>query len=131
MIFDLAKLNYVAVLVGALLYMAFGALYFSPVLFGNTWTKLNNLTRLQPTSYVGSTVAAFLSSFLIAVIVRATGAGTIAAGLEVGISVGLLVAFAYLKNSLFGMASPKVAAIAVGDHLIAFTLLAVLHAVWQ
>ncbi|ASS73690.1 hypothetical protein CIG75_00995 [Tumebacillus algifaecis] len=133
MTFELSELNVWAILLGGLLYMAFGALYYSPLLFGNTWVRANGLQDTymnNPMLYVGAAIVAFASSFLIAVIVQVTGADDILSALGVGLSVGLLAALGLLKNTLFGMTTRKVFAIAIGDHLIAFTLLSILHVMW-
>ena len=40
-------INYWSVLLGGVLSMAFGALWYSPVLFGNLWAKLSGLASHQ------------------------------------------------------------------------------------
>lgn len=133
MTIDFAEMNVLAVVVGGILYMMFGALYYSPVLFGNTWVKANKLSDDHMKNgiiYVGAAVVAFLSSFLIAVLTQATGADDLVSGLVIGGTVGLLIALVYWKNTLFGLTNKKVMLIAVGDHLISFLLLGILHALW-
>jgi hypothetical protein len=132
---ELMNLNYWAVLAGGLMYMAFGALYFSPIMFGKTWSRLNDrqsgAQAGNPFNYVGSALAAFLSSLLIAVLIRLAGAEDVWSGLSLGLLIGMVVALAYLKNALFGLATNKAVAVAVGDHLISLTLLSLLHALWH
>lgn len=131
---DFSGLNVLAVLVGGLLYMAFGALWFSPVLFGNTWVRLNQLSdehMKNPLLYAGSAVVAFASSFVIALIIAATGADDLLSGVMIGLLIGLLAALMYFKNTLFGMMPKQAFFIAVGDHVIACTMLSVLHALWK
>lgn len=74
---------------------------------------------------------AFISSFLIALIVQVTGADSLLSGLMIGMLIGILAALAYLKNTLFGMTSIKIFAISITDHIISFTLLSILHAMWR
>lgn len=134
MTIDFSGVNFLAVLVGGFLYMAFGALWFSPVLFGNTWVKLNQLSdshMKNPLLYVGSAVVAFASSFVISLIIATTGADDLLSGVAIGLLIGLLAALVYFKNTLFGMMKRQAFAIAVGDHVIAFTMLSVLHALWK
>ncbi|MDF2962156.1 MAG: hypothetical protein K0S39_3891 [Paenibacillus sp.] len=132
---DPTELNYLAVLVGGLVYMAFGALYYSPVLFGNTWVQLNKANldkrKSQTPMFVSSPVVAFLSSVLMAVIVQAVHADDLGSGLLLGIMMALLLALAYFKNAAFGLMSGKAYAIAIGDHAIAFVILGVLHSLWR
>ncbi|MBD0379901.1 DUF1761 domain-containing protein [Paenibacillus sedimenti] len=130
----LTEINYWAVLVGAIFYMIFGALYFSPMLFGGSWTRLNNVKEghmSNPLIYVASTGVAFLSSFLMAILIQGTGASGLLAGLVVGLVVALIVTLVYLKNAAFGLMSRKVFAIAFGDHILSFIVLGILHAVWK
>ncbi|SFB02881.1 MULTISPECIES: DUF1761 domain-containing protein [unclassified Bacillus (in: firmicutes)] len=133
--FQLNELNYLAVLVGGIIYMGFGAIYFSPILFGNKWVELNKVEFNEGTnntlSYVGSALVAMLSSLLMAVVVHLTGADGVLSGLTVGLLIGLFVSLAYLKNTLFGLTNKKVFFIAIGDHLIIFTVLGILHGLWQ
>ena len=132
---DLTTLNYLAVLAGGLAYMAFGALYYSPVLFGKTWTQMHKATldkrKSQTPMYVASPVVAFLSSFIMAVIVQAVQANSLGAGVLLGLLLGFLLALAYLKNAAFGLMSRKAYAIAIGDHIVAFVLLGVIHSLWK
>lgn len=133
MTIDVMELNFLAVLVGGILYMVFGALYYSPVLFGNVWVKANKLSDQHMKNgliYVGAAFVAFVSSFLIAVLVQATGADDLVSGMVLGGVIGLLVTLVYWKNTLFGLMNKKVFAIAVGDHLISFMMLSILHALW-
>ncbi|WP_349408950.1 DUF1761 domain-containing protein [Pseudalkalibacillus sp. SCS-8] len=127
------ELNILAIIVGGFLYMAFGAFYYSPILFGNTWGQLNNIGEegMRPINFVWSGVVAFASSFVMALIVGLTGADDVGSGLLIGALVGILLFLGLFKNTVFGMTSKKVFAIAVGDHVIIFCLLGILHAVWR
>ncbi|KEQ25175.1 DUF1761 domain-containing protein [Paenibacillus tyrfis] len=130
----LAEINYWAVLAGAIFYMAFGALYYSPVLFGNHWIRLNRIQdghMRNPLIYVASTIVAFLSSFFMAFLVHATGASGLVSGLILGLVVAVIIALVYLKNAAFGLMPMKVYAIAVGEHLLSFVVLGILNSVWQ
>ncbi|MBD2870297.1 DUF1761 domain-containing protein [Paenibacillus arenilitoris] len=134
MAISFADLNYWAVLAGAVFYMAFGALYFSPILFGGSWTRLNNIKdghMSNPLIYVASTATAFLSSLLIAVLVQATSSDDPATGLATGLIVALAIALVYLKNAAFGLMPKKVYAIAVCEHAISFAALGLLHGLWH
>lgn len=45
--------------------------------------------------------------------------------------IGLIISMVYLKNSLFGLMSKKSFLIAIGDHLIIFTLLGAIHGLFM
>ncbi|MFC7371908.1 DUF1761 domain-containing protein [Fictibacillus iocasae] len=131
---DFQELNVFAVIAGGILYMLFGALYYSPVVFGKTWTVLNGARMSEYSDalkYGMSAVTAFATSFLVAVIMAASGADTVTEGLTIGVMLSVLLSLAYLKNMLFGLMPKKAYSIAVGDHVVMFILLSVLHAVWK
>ncbi|MGD6793948.1 DUF1761 domain-containing protein [Metabacillus indicus] len=123
--------NIIAVLAGGLLYMAFGAFYYSPLLFGKAWTSMHPGGVKDSVKYTGSAVIALLTSFLIFTLIQLTGADGAGPGLLTGLIVGAVLALAYLKNTLFGLMNWKSYVIAVLDHVIACSLLGVLHGLWN
>lgn len=120
MLMDISALNYWAILAGGILYMIYGGIYYT-MLVGK---KNSNSGSLK---YVVSVMVAFISSIFIGVLVQATGSTSWLSGVAVGSIVGFLISIVYLKNTLFGLVSAKNCAIAIGDHLIIFTLLGALH----
>ncbi|MBS4196224.1 DUF1761 domain-containing protein [Lederbergia citri] len=121
MLIDWNGLNYIAIIIGGFLYMIYGAVYYS-ILLSN---KKGNQDS-GPVKYVVSVIIAFISSFFMATIVQASGSG-IVEGLTIGFMVGLIISLVYLKNTLFGLINKKSFIIAIGDHLVIFTLLGGLH----
>jgi hypothetical protein len=129
MLIDWSNVNYVAVIVGGLLYMIYGGIYYSLLLSDK---KANNKDMVEnqskgPLKYIVSVIIAFISSFLVAILVQANGSEDWLGGAGVGFIIGILISIVYLKNSLFGLMSKKAFLLAIGDHLIIFTLLGVLH----
>lgn len=120
MIADLSALNYLAVLAGGILYMIYGGIYYTVMVGKENQSK-------GASKYVVSVVVAFISSTLIAILVQATSSDSLIDGAVVGGIVGLLISIVYLKNTLFGLVNTKNCLIAIGDHLIIFTLLGMLH----
>ncbi|MGI9343225.1 MAG: DUF1761 domain-containing protein [Gammaproteobacteria bacterium] len=103
---ELSNLNVIAVVVATIAGMAIGALWYSPVLFGNAWLAALGKTEEELSSpapaMIGSVVASLVSAICIAIIVAAFGATTIASGALVGALCGIgLVAMAMLSDSLF------------------------------
>lgn len=122
MLVDWNGLNYIAIITGGIVYMVYGAIYYS-ILLSN---KKGNQDS-GPIKYVISVIVAFISSFIMALLVQGIGAEGILAGLTVGFMVGFVIALVYLKNTLFGLINKNSFIIAIGDHLIIFTLLGGLH----
>lgn len=125
------ELNYIAIIVGGLLYMIYGAIYYSILLSEKKGKNRNGDTignqNSGPLKYVVSVIIAFISSFIMSILVQAMGAEGIIEGLAVGFMVGFVIVLVYLKNTLFGLINKKSFRIAIGDHLIIFTLLGGLH----
>lgn len=119
---DWSNLNYVAIIIGGLLYMIYGTIYYS-ILLGN---KKEQQTE-GPLKYIYSVIIAFISSILMAILINATGAETLLQGTLIGFIIGVIIKMVYVKNSLFGLISKKSTLIAICDHLVIFTLLGALH----
>ncbi|WP_226672703.1 DUF1761 domain-containing protein [Rossellomorea aquimaris] len=114
-------LNLFAFLAGAVLYMIYGGIYYS-ILLGK-----KDQDGAGPVKYVVAVLVAFISSALVGVLVQGTESSGLASGALVGGIVGILVSIVYLKNALFGLMTKRMFLIAIGDHLIIFTLLGALH----
>jgi hypothetical protein len=127
MLIGLNELNIIAIIIGGLLYMVYGGIYYSVRLGGDKHPEKKQNEVEGPMKYVFSVVVAFISSFIMAVFVQATGSDRIVAGMLIGFMVGLIIALVYLKNILFGLMTKQSFMIAVGDHLVIFTLLGALH----
>lgn len=121
---DFNELNFIAIIGGTLLYMIYGTIYYS-ILLGKK--KARDDQSEGPIKYIVSIIAAFISSLFVAILVQATASEGFFEGAGVGIIIGMLISIVYLKNSLFGLMSRNSFLIAIGDHLIIFTLLGALH----
>ncbi|MCA1066255.1 DUF1761 domain-containing protein [Rossellomorea sp. AcN35-11] len=115
------EVNLPALLVGAVVYMVYGGIYYS-ILLGK-----KGQDRSGPIKYIVAVIVAFISSFLIGLLVQSTGAAGLAEGAMVGGIIGILISIVYLKNTLFGLISNRMFLIAVGDHLVIFTVLGAIH----
>lgn len=121
------ELNGIAIILGTLLYMVYGGVYYSVRLGGDKHPEKKQLEMAGSMKYVVSIIVAFISSFVVAVLVQATGAESITEGLLVGLMIGVIITLVYLKNRLFGLMTHRAFLIAIGDHLVIFILLGALH----
>ncbi len=86
-------INYVAVLVAAIINMVIGAIWYSPAVFGTTWMALvgkkpEDLQKgMLPRSYGLMFVAALVLAFVLVTVIRAAHVGTAMGGVKVGIAV--------------------------------------------
>jgi hypothetical protein len=127
MLIEWNELNIIAIIIGGLLYMVYGGIYYSVRLGGDKHLEKKHNEVEGPIKYVFAAVVAFISSFIMAVFVQATGSEGIGAGMLIGFMVGLIITLLYLKNRLFGLMTKRAFMIAIGDHLVIFTVLGALH----
>ena len=103
---DLESLSVGATITAALAGMITGALWYSPILFGNAWMNALGKTadQLGPIGPAmgGSLIACALSALTIEFVTIACGVSGLSAGLGIGAILGVgLVAMAMLSDSLF------------------------------
>ncbi|TDL31787.1 DUF1761 domain-containing protein [Jeotgalibacillus sp. S-D1] len=129
---DFGVLPVAAIIIGGLAYMAFGGIYYSALLSKKN-PKNKEISEQQsegPAKYILAVCVAFISSFFMAVVIQTTNIQGAAEGLAAGLSIGAVISLVYAKNCLFGLLSKKALGIAAGDHLIAFSLLGIIHGLW-
>lgn len=127
MLIDWNELNFIAIIIGTLLYMVYGGIYYSVRLGGDKHPEKKQNEVEGSMKYIFSIVVALISSFIMAVFVQATESDGIGEGMLIGFMIGLIITLVYLKNRLFGLMTKQSFLIAVGDHLVIFTLLGALH----
>lgn len=101
------SLNWVAVLVTAIITMVIGGLWYSPVLFGKIWMKLSGRTqkdmknmKMSPTvAYIAGFLTALITSIVLAVLVNFASARTFVDGALVGV----LVWIGFVATTQFGV----------------------------
>jgi hypothetical protein len=102
------SINFLAVLVAAVAYMALGAIWYSPILFSKAWMKAIGKSKEEITkghsaiSYVWAIVTAFVASYGIARLMLWTGRDTISDGILIGLLAGVcFVMTAFWVNDVF------------------------------
>ncbi|MBP3041752.1 DUF1761 domain-containing protein [Bacillaceae bacterium Marseille-Q3522] len=133
MIIELGSIHYLPVIIGSFVYMLYGGIYYSVVLSNKKKNKNEEILKNQSNGmfkYIYSVVIAFIISFFMAVIIQSLGSENLV-NVGIGFIVGLIITLVYLKNALFGLMSKKSFLIAIGDHLIIFTLLGVIHGLFM
>jgi hypothetical protein len=142
MTLDLSGINWLAVVVAAVLYFALGALWFAPVSpIGKAWMSASGYQ--SPTSGVSSTnlfyivpaATALVAVIATALLAKATGTDT----LTEGVILGLVVAIGYavtliLTTAAFEFSKPRQWTWGVVDasyHAIGLLIAAIILAVWR
>src|SRR5918999_6480773 len=129
-------LNWIAIIVAALVPMLLGALWFSPVLFAEPWMRAVGRTREELTGaslgYALSAVAALVTSYALARIVRWAEVDDLWNGALVGLLVWLgFVATVLATTTYFGGRPRRLWTINAGYQLVALVLVGALHGVWD
>lgn len=132
--------NYLAVLVSAIMNMAVGAFWYSPAGFGKQWAalmgwtdpaKLEAMKKGATKGYIGGFIAALVMMFVLANLVSLTGAATPTAGALVGFWSWLgFVATTQIGVILWDNKPPKLFAINTGYSLVTLVIAGVIMALW-
>jgi hypothetical protein len=92
---DLGGLNWLAVIVGAVIYFVLGAVWFAPPVFGKPWMAAIGFDEsrprpeMSPASYAGPAVFYLIASIATGVLAKATGTDTLTEGIILGLVVGI------------------------------------------
>ena len=136
----MAGVNYLTVLVAAVLNMVLGAFWYSPALFGKSWMAL---TGFKPEdaqkrmagarqAYAVSFIASFLTAYALARIIWYAQAHSVLAGAAIGLLTWLgFVATTHGTNYLFEGRPSRLYGINTGYHLVALIVMGALLAVWK
>jgi hypothetical protein len=131
-----AGVNYLAVVVAAIIYMVLGFLWYGP-LFGRQWMKLSNITPsgmsggAMAKTTLGSFIGALVMSYVLARVVDWMGATTVGTGIEAGCWMWLGFVATVTLNSIFYERRP-VALYVLNNayYLVALAIAGALFAVW-
>ena len=132
-------INYVAWIVAVVVYYAGGALWYSPVLFGNSWMQLVGLTPEKMEAEKGNAWKSYLTSFISALLIGYGMARVMAylgvATLTGGIISGLFLWVSFVlttmaTNSSFAGRPLKLLVIDAGYHLYGFLVMGAILGAW-
>ena len=136
----ISDINYFAVLVGVVMNMITGGLWYSPLLFARPWMAETGITMESISEdragmirgYVASVIASIAIVFAMSVLVEATDASGAVDGLLVGLLAGIgFVATTQLANYAFESRTVRAYAINVGYPVVSFLLIGLLLALWR
>jgi Protein of unknown function (DUF1761) len=129
-------INYVAVVVAAIVPMVLGALWYSPILFADRWMRAVGRTREElgdaNLGYALSAVAALVTSYALARIMRWAEVDDLWNGALVGLLVWVgFVATVLAVTTYFGGRPRELWLINAGYQLVALVLMGAIHGVWD
>jgi hypothetical protein len=129
-------MNYLAVLVAAIVPMVLGALWYSPLLFADRWMRAVGRTREElgdaALGYLLSAVAALVTSYALARVVRWAEVDDLLNGALVGLLAWLgFVATVLAVTTYFGGRPRELWLINAGYQLVALVLIGAIHGAWD
>lgn len=135
------SINYLAVLVTAIVGMAIGTAWYSKGLFGSAWLKETKMTNKQISDakksgkvnkiYLYMFLLTILSAYVLANLVDLFEATTFGSGLYLGFILWLGIIVPTLAGQfMFGGKSSRLYWITAGHHLVGLMIMAAILAVW-
>ncbi len=138
---DFGAINWLAVIVGTLIYFGLGALWYSPPLFARPWQAAigwddsRPQPQTNPLTYVVPLILYLVAAVATAVLAGPMGVDTLGEGITLGLVTGLGFALPMVGvEATFDPNKPKPLQwflITVAYHLIGFLILAVVIAIWR
>lgn len=132
-------INYIAVLVAAIVSIVIGMVWYSPFAFGKAWMKLSGISREKlegmkkgmGKSYLASFIAALISSFVLAILIDFAQATSVGGGLMMGFLVWLGFIATGLLNTVLWEGKPiKLYTLNVAHHFVSLLVMGAILAVW-
>jgi type III secretory pathway component EscU len=129
-------INIWAILVSTIIYFTLGALWYSPLLFGNIWVKALgvNMEDLEqkPIDFFGSAIAAFIATLFLALLLEVVGTYDVFISLLVALIVGVgFVLSSGAYNVLYEGKNYIAYLIDGGYHIIALLITGLILGLWQ
>lgn len=132
-----AEMNWLAVLVSAAAYYILGALWYTPMLFGNQWMNLIGKTKeeLQGASkitYLYCFILIFINVCVLSGVIYLSGATGAMSGLQTALITGLgLVGTTQAINYMFQFKPLKLYLIDAGYHIAGMALAGLILGMWS
>ncbi len=131
-------INYLAVVVAAVVYMIIGALWYSPILFGKAWmagigkTKEQVAAGFSPINYLWAILSAFFVSYGVARIMYWTNAYSIADAIQISLLTGVaFIAASMWVTDRFEARPAGLTLINIMYHLVAIVVAGIIIGVWR
>ena len=133
---DFTGINYLAAIVATLVAYFFGALWYSPILFGNTWMRALGKGKEDLPAPTLPMLIGFVCTFVTALGLELLINGMGLQSLLGGVTIGLVVAVAFivtntLSEYLYSGASFRLFWIHAGYRLISILIMSVILGVWK
>jgi hypothetical protein len=137
----IGQLNWLAVILGSVIYFALGAVWFTPLLFGRQWQSSigwaasQRPPQMKPSAYLLPALAYVVAAIATGLLAAATGSDTLFEGIVLGIVIG--VGYAVTLTAVEAVFDPNKPqpwtwfGISASYHFIGLLIVAVLVSVWR
>ena len=135
------KVKYPAVIVATIVHFFLGALWYSPLLFGNKFIELmkwtpDQLQQLENESHATELLLAFLASlvmvYMLALFIQYTKASSAVGGIQIALLVWLgFIVTTLLPGVLFERRSVGLFAIDIAHHFVGCILVGAILGAWR
>jgi hypothetical protein len=121
-IISFASINYLSVLIASVIVIGLGILWYSPILFGNIWVKLQSLKKeevkgLSSLSFINVLLSALVGTLVIALLLTIRDETTVVHALIISILVGIFTSAKIGMNHIFESRPLGYYFITIGYHL--------------
>lgn len=137
----LGELNWLAVIVAALIYFALGALWYSPVLFARRWQRsigwdpAQTPPDVKPATYLLPLAAFIVMAIAMGLLAEVTGSDNVGEGVVLGLVVGIGLSLMHtLVDATFDPNKPEPwiwFAINGSYHALGLLIVAVIVSTWR
>jgi hypothetical protein len=130
-------INWLAVIVAAIIRLAVGAVWYSPVAFGKAWQKTVGITQDQmmgamPRAIAVDAVGSLIMAFILLHAVVYAGGNTLLLGAAIGALNWLgFVAVVLVATNVYEQRPLRSAYLGAGFNLVAMVLMGALLAIWR
>ncbi|MGH2446297.1 MAG: DUF1761 domain-containing protein [Candidatus Limnocylindria bacterium] len=142
MSFDaLGELNWLAVIVGAIIYFVLGALWYAPFFLGRAWQRSigwdpeRQSPEMNPTTYLVPLIAYVVMAVVVGLLAAGTGTDTLGEGIVLGLVLGIGLSLMHtLVDATFDPNKPHPwtwFAINGTYHALGIFIVAVVVSLWQ
>jgi hypothetical protein len=136
---DYAAINYLAVLIAAVVGFALGGAWFAQPVFGAAWLKALGKTKEQICSggsprnaLILTAITTLVTAYVLAVFIQALGITTALGGALVGLSIGIgIVATSMYSDSLFCNWPFRLILIQAGHRIVYLSLMGGILGAWR
>lgn len=133
---DFASINYFAVVVSTVVAYFFGALWYSPILFGNAWMRALGKSREELPAPTLPMLIGFICTFItalgLALIINGMGVTTLLGGILIGLVVGIaFITTNSLSEYLYSGETMKLFWIHAGYRIVYILIMGAILGAWQ